>query len=191
MTRKKETIDPICGERLRLLLAQNGVKQKTLAEKLSYTPQHVSLIIRGKRGLTLDAARKIINLFPSTRIEWLLGQDEYISNDAISEAAIKRGEEVLARLEKSENILYSYVSDILQGIGYSVPAHLSDSASIIQVNDHSGRIVGYIPQAAFSSCCEEIRDISEFLVNRHIIEAAIRNGTDIFSSEQDGGEING
>lgn len=80
MSRKKVEINPIRGERLKMLLIENGVDQKELAEKIGYTKEHISYIINGRRNLTEDAAQAIIKLFPGTRIEWLMGYDEFKTN---------------------------------------------------------------------------------------------------------------
>lgn len=77
MSRKKVEINPIRGERLKMLLIENGVDQKELANKIGYTKEHISYIINGRRNLTEDAAQAIIKQFPGTRIEWLMGYDDF------------------------------------------------------------------------------------------------------------------
>lgn len=77
MSRKKVEINPIRGERLKMLLIENGIDQKELADKINYSKEHISYIINGRRNLTEDAAQAIIKLFPGTRIEWLMGYDDF------------------------------------------------------------------------------------------------------------------
>ena len=77
MARKREEINQICGKNLKCLLSSNKMTQKQLAKELNYTEQHLSLIIKGKRRLTTEAARKIAEMFPGTRYEWLMGYDDY------------------------------------------------------------------------------------------------------------------
>lgn len=91
MARKKEEINPICGHNLKVLLSDNKMTQKELASKLNYTEQHLSLIITGNRRLTVEAARNIANLFPGTRYEWLMGYDEYRTDDDKISAKMDRG----------------------------------------------------------------------------------------------------
>lgn len=85
MGRKKGEINKIRGERLRQLLSERGIDQKDLADKIGYTAEHISYVVNGKRNLTEDAARSIVNLFPPTRFEWLMGYDDYMTmSDLIS-----------------------------------------------------------------------------------------------------------
>lgn len=77
MSRKRVEVNPIRGERLKMLLIENGVDQKELADKIGYTKEHISYIINGRRNLTEDAAQAIIKQFPGTRIEWLMGYDDF------------------------------------------------------------------------------------------------------------------
>ena len=77
MPKKKEAINPIVGTRLKTLLASYGMTQKQLAEKLNYTDQHISQIVRGNRRLTVEVAKDIVKLFPDhIRYEWLMGYDD-------------------------------------------------------------------------------------------------------------------
>lgn len=80
MSRKRVEVNPIRGERLKMLLIENGVDQKEFADKIGYTKEHISYIINGRRNLTEDAAQAIIKLFPGTRIEWLMGYDDFKTN---------------------------------------------------------------------------------------------------------------
>lgn len=77
MGRKKVEVNPIRGQRLKLLLSEHKMEQKELAEKINYTKEHISYIITGQRNLTEDAAKKIVALFPPTRFEWLMGFDNF------------------------------------------------------------------------------------------------------------------
>lgn len=77
MGRKRTEINPIRGERLRKLLKDHGIDQNDFATMINYSEEHISYIINGKRNLTVDAAERIVEMFPGTRIEWLLGYDSY------------------------------------------------------------------------------------------------------------------
>lgn len=79
MPRKKEEINKICGERLRELIDSNNTTQRKLAKMLTYTEQHLNYIVNGKRRLTDTAAKRIAEIFPDIRFEWLLGYDNYRS----------------------------------------------------------------------------------------------------------------
>lgn len=91
MARKKEEINPICGRNLKALLSDNKMTQKELAKILNYTEQHLSLITKGERRLTPEAARNIIEIFPGVRYEWLMGYDEYRTDDDRISAKMDKG----------------------------------------------------------------------------------------------------
>jgi plasmid maintenance system antidote protein VapI len=82
MPRKRVEPNPLSGERIKKLL--NGHKvdgkratQEWLAEELNITSVYLSDIVRGKKRLPPELAIKIAKLFPPTRIEWLLGEDDF------------------------------------------------------------------------------------------------------------------
>ena len=86
MGRKRQEINPKCGERLSELLADKQIKQFELANALSYTPQQISRIITGKDRLTEDFAHRVVeyfktneiehDLFDNVRYEWLMCIDD-------------------------------------------------------------------------------------------------------------------
>ena len=60
-----------------MLLTENGIDQQELADKIGYTKEHISYIINGRRNLTEEAAQAVVKQFPDTRIEWLMGYDDF------------------------------------------------------------------------------------------------------------------
>lgn len=77
MSRKRVEVNPIRGKRLKMLLTENGIDQQELADKIGYTKEHISYIINGRRNLTEEAAQAVVKQFPGTRIEWLMGYDDF------------------------------------------------------------------------------------------------------------------
>ena len=74
------------GKRLKTLLKNTHCSQKELAQFLNYAPNHISMIVTGKRKLTAETARKIIeNYSPETRFEWLLGWDDFETEKDVQE----------------------------------------------------------------------------------------------------------
>lgn len=67
------------GSRVKELLKENGMKQRELAEKLDYTNEHLNRILNGREPLTEKTASEIVKIFPSVRIEWILGLDDFRS----------------------------------------------------------------------------------------------------------------
>ena len=76
------------GQRLKALLKEAHCYQKELAQFLNFSPNHISLIVAGKRKLTAETARKIIAKYsPDTRHEWLLGWDDFRTEKEAQEYA--------------------------------------------------------------------------------------------------------
>lgn len=64
------------GERVKAALKASGITQRNLAERLHFTPNYISQVIRGKRNLTATMAREIADL-TGVRPEYLLGIDDF------------------------------------------------------------------------------------------------------------------
>lgn len=86
MGRKAIAINPECGKRLASLLEKYGIQQKTLADKLAYTPQQISRIVTGKDRLTEIFAKRVIDFikaeygtdyFETVRFDYLMGVDNF------------------------------------------------------------------------------------------------------------------
>ena len=77
MPRPKVKINPERGKRLKMLIEMYGIDQNTLAERINYSPEHISYVINGKRNLTENMASVIVQQIDS-RInkQWLLGYGE-------------------------------------------------------------------------------------------------------------------
>lgn len=76
MSRHKETVDPVRGQRLKQILMNEGITQNQLSKMISLSQQQISLIVRGHTSLTPRVAKKVITVFPNYRIEWLLNFEE-------------------------------------------------------------------------------------------------------------------
>lgn len=55
--------------------------QEWLAERLGVDPNYISMIETGKRPLTAKNAQKIAALFPPVRVQWLIGWDDFETED--------------------------------------------------------------------------------------------------------------
>lgn len=81
MGRRKTEINPVRGERLKELLAENNITQKDLAEKIGYSKEHISFVVVGKRNMPEEMAKIISRHFPYVRFEWLMGYDNFKTED--------------------------------------------------------------------------------------------------------------
>lgn len=114
MGRKGREINPKSGERLKQWLKEQNVTAKALCEKINYTPQYISDIIRGKKPLTPDLAKMIetvdlkIPLDERARAEWLLCEDDFeTEGDRID--AITSGTREVYKLIEELMKLHGYV----------------------------------------------------------------------------------
>ena len=113
MSRKRIEINKIRGKRLGELLSENGMGQKELAEKIGYSPEHISYIINGRRNLTQDAAESIVKIFPGVRVGWLLGYDNSKTDLDAVEHVVKAKTDNL----KAAQILFEFAA---KNLGYEI-----------------------------------------------------------------------
>ena len=66
-------------ERIKILLKREGIFQKDLAYDLEMEPQNFSRCMRSGK-ISEKTCRKIVKLFPEYRIEWLLGDDDFMTD---------------------------------------------------------------------------------------------------------------
>lgn len=124
MSRKRLEVNPIRGERLKMLLIENGVDQKEFAEKIGYTKEHISYIVNGRRNLTEDAAQATIKQFPGTRIEWLMGYDDFKTEAASFHSVINT-------MKNESNLLYTGLCALGLLTGYEIiPPNLQNAGSL-------------------------------------------------------------
>lgn len=63
------------GEKVKRLMKECHYTQAKLAELLDCSENHISMMVRGERNLTVKNAKKIADLF-GVRFQWLLGFDD-------------------------------------------------------------------------------------------------------------------
>lgn len=128
MARKKEDANPLCGIRLKELLKLQNMTQKDLANRLNYTEQHISLIARGKRRMTLEIAQDIVNLFPDGyRTEWLMGHDDCQTVAAYNSRHYEQSQEKC-------KIVDDFIKEIAKDKGYEVDDSESPCLRFISKN---------------------------------------------------------
>lgn len=82
------------GEKVKQLMKDCHCTQAQLAEKINCSENHISMIVRGERNLTVKKAKKIADLF-GVRFQWLLGFDDCMTDghkiEQAAEAALENG----------------------------------------------------------------------------------------------------
>lgn len=92
MSKKKTEIKAERAERLKMLIDREEMSQTAFSEKIGYSQQHVSGIVRQKTALTEETAADIISVFPEYRIEWLMGLDDFMTHEDFKRAYIKNND---------------------------------------------------------------------------------------------------
>ena len=108
MSRKPIKINEISGKRLKQLLEENNCSQRQLAELLTYTPQHINLLLQGKRRLPEDTAVKIAQLFYPYRYQWLMGYDDFKTFEEQQESILSFAFE---RAKILDNLIHKLAKD--------------------------------------------------------------------------------
>lgn len=103
------------GKRIRELLKKHGKKQAWLANEIGIEENHLSMIIHGKRNLTFEKAKLIASLFPGTRVEWLMCQDD--------EETV--GDHVHLVLKKHLQKVHA-IEQLIESTGFSVGSEYTD-----------------------------------------------------------------
>ena len=89
------------GERVREVLKEHGVTQELASKWLGYSDYRiVSMICRGARSLTYQKARILTEHFPEVRIEYLMGEDDFKTEEEQAEYFRKQGERVQIAFEE-------------------------------------------------------------------------------------------
>lgn len=79
MSKKPTEINPVRAERVKILMKRENINQTQLAELIPQTQQNISRILTNKQPLTEENAKRIVELFPGYRLQWLLGYDDVMT----------------------------------------------------------------------------------------------------------------
>lgn len=200
MGRKKVEINPIRGERLGKLLKKYGVEQKDFADEMGYSEEHISYIINGKRNLTQDAAEKIVEKFPGTRIGWLLGYEDF-ETDILEQGY--RAIRPYMEKQKRKKAVSTFFSSLSLSFSPNVPEQsllnlsadkliskfkdgdiqkvLEEYESLMQsrsayIIEKDGEIWGYCSNEEMETLFEEVFDFAEFALLKLCNREEQRNG---------------
>ena len=100
MAGKRVPINWDAVHRVKKLLNDNGKSQEWLAEQLDLSPVTISRLLTGKHSITDDRAKKIANLFPGTRHEWIMGEDDFQTDEEkLSSMALRNYERADAEVK--------------------------------------------------------------------------------------------
>lgn len=77
MSKPRQEINPVSGERLKQFCKKYGITQLKLSAVIDVTPNTLSKICTGKAPLTYRVANEIVKHYPQVRREWLMGIDDF------------------------------------------------------------------------------------------------------------------
>lgn len=156
-------IDKKRGERLRTIARRKGVTQTELSEQLGCSPVHLSKIVTGSRNLTEDMAQKVVNLFPEYRLQWLLGYDDYATDE---EALLKQSQEETRKRAIWRNILKLAFEELGYSVRESGNASEDEEDAGFEVLDTNRKHVMQCRASGYEDLCQEIADFAAFKVKR-------------------------
>lgn len=119
MSNKKE-INLNSGKRLKELIKELNMTQQEFGERIGLCSRQISCIVTGTRRLTEENARRIAQLFPRVRYEWLMGYDDYKDDYAVKIAKFFKEEYRIRKTELDFWPKEAKVIEILNTMGYCV-----------------------------------------------------------------------
>ena len=184
------------GEKVKKLMKAYHYTQAQLAEKLDCSENHISMIVRGERNLTVKKAKAIAEIFDVSP-EWLLGFSNFRTNRDEKAYAIA---DRLVGLQFEKKAFQIYV-----GIaGYNIQLQddsqykdlswedfdkmsddeqlkllnsISESNNIYYIfQDRNGTIKARLSTEQYKSVVKEIADFAEFKIRKLIERAGGNNG---------------
>lgn len=123
MAKLKAEINTKSSERVKLLCKRNQITQNELAEKIGVTPKTISAIVTGKTAMSAFIAHQIKQEYPIFRVEWLLGEDDAMTED---DYVFKKRMDAFFE----DDMPLEYVASFLTNLGYTfAPCSGSDNLS--------------------------------------------------------------
>lgn len=157
MGKPRGILNPKQGERVALLVKEQSITKKTLANQIYITPPTLSKIVNGKAVLTEENARRIHSLFPEYSVEWLLGLVDYRNENLrpLYEAAMQSvvWNDPEKRLERH----YRAVNDLAELAGYPMVSMGGERFMLIGQGEYAD-----ITFDDYERLCDDILDYVEF-----------------------------
>lgn len=166
-------VSPIRGKRMKEIIDREGITQAQLAEVLGVGEVHLSNVANGKRRLTDKRAEKIIALYPGYRLSWLLGYDDYMTEEDALRTPLKQA-------VQRDTIWKIAVECTLQNMGYTVQLNGADGLNTADealenlgdvsyaAVDRNGKVCAECGAETYYALLREIGDFAEFLIERRL-----------------------
>lgn len=156
MPKIDEKINALRGDRVKRVLKEEKKSQKWLAEKLFLKPEHLNMMLNGKRPLGEDKIQTIASLFPNRamRIGWLLGYEDYENNaDHLAK--------VVDEMNREGDLLFTGLSAFALLSGYEIiPPKIFEKKSLDEMFQEMRN--GYVIKSGKSSISLSLEDMNRF-----------------------------
>ena len=113
---KPKEIDLRRVDNVKTILKRENLTQKKFAEKIKMSPENLNRIIRLRHPLTEATAETIHVYFPTYRIEWILGYDDFMTEEELTRAT-----DAGIRNEAPITVLDTALQNVCRREGIDVP----------------------------------------------------------------------
>lgn len=114
MGRKAFPVNKKAGKNIKQLLSLYNWTQDQLAQELHITPQTLSNQLNGRCGIPPESYQIIAGLFPGTRLAWIMGIDDYRTDEECAAAMAKdESDRAVAPFEALFILLKAFDYDIV------------------------------------------------------------------------------
>lgn len=174
MKQTKKDNKSVTKDRIKALLQERGMNQQSLADEIPLTAQYFSAMINGHRNFQVDVAKRIAEILPPVRYQWIMGEDDF-----------KTERDLIEHSEKNTDKVYLAIENLVDGLGFglyaenleeSIPVNkIPSECTLFLYNDYENISVGEYTQADIMNLFEEIADFAEFKIKK-LIERSVTDG---------------
>lgn len=173
------------GDRVRKVRKAHNWTQEQLAEAIGLQPNHVSMIENGKRGLTIEKAKLIAELFPPTRYQYLMCADDFetplhqlIYRKAIPFMGKLRRRRAVENMFSTVDLTFDFncktqIENMDAAVEEAFLAMEKPDAYLIKLENDT---IGYCSKKELDSLLDEIFAFAEFKIQRLCERGGAENG---------------
>lgn len=136
--RPKKQVNQLSSKRLGILLDElkkrDGISQIDFAERIHMAQQNVSRLRNGRVNLSAEHAKSIAAAFPEYRVEWLLGLDDFKTEEAYEAHLEKRSRAAFGQALSERWSLQASFRQLAELNGYTV----TEGFAALSNDDKSG-----------------------------------------------------
>lgn len=128
-----------------MIINETGIKQNQLAKDTCISQQAISAMVQKKANVTETTAETIIKKFPQYRIEWLMGYDDY-----------KTEEDRIDTIVSGTHEAYNLIAKLMKLHGYEIVTDTFDYEPPVEENGREYRNLHYGIKSLSSGACAYI-----------------------------------